>query len=189
MLRGGPVGCMLRRAGCHSPCGVVLAENVEQEGLHVVVQGFVIQEQLGQQAKVLAVQFGLGTIHLQPGNGLMRCSRDTTMILQHVRTSWLTAQQQAGQHLRPFRAGLQLTSNMTRVGTAAASEWLVRGSGEREISAPGGCLTCRGSMAWPTTHFNFLINCTSSDAGSPPTAELFEGAGGLITVQLAVPHS
>ena len=62
--------------GCHSPCGVVLAENVEQEGLHVIVQSFVIQKQFGQQAKVLAVKFGLGTIHLQPCNSVKWYRRD-----------------------------------------------------------------------------------------------------------------
>lgn len=39
--------------------GVVgLCHDVEQEGLHVVVQSFVVQEQLGQQAQVLAVNLG-----------------------------------------------------------------------------------------------------------------------------------
>ena len=136
MLERGPGGCLVRRAasklcaslkrpsvlGCHSPCGVMLAENVEQEGLHVIVQGFVIQEQLGQQAKVLAVEFGLGTIHLQPCNSVMWCRRDQELCLKDVGPLWLTVQEEGG---------LQHTSNMTRVGTAAASEWLVRGSGER----------------------------------------------------------
>ena len=38
-----------------APLLVVLAEDVEQEGVHVVVQCFVVQEQLGQQAQALAV--------------------------------------------------------------------------------------------------------------------------------------
>lgn len=34
---------------------VVLREDVEQEGLHVVVERLVVQEQLGQQTQVLTV--------------------------------------------------------------------------------------------------------------------------------------
>lgn len=34
---------------------VVLGQDVEKEGLHVVVEGLVVQEQLGQQTQVLTV--------------------------------------------------------------------------------------------------------------------------------------
>ena len=118
--------------GSHSPCGVVLAENVEQKGLHVIVQSFVVQEQLGQQAQVLAVKFGLGTVHLQPCN-----SAGTEVQMRQGSVSEACGDVMVDSPARSraasqtFQAGLQHTSNMTRVGTAAASEWLVRGSGER----------------------------------------------------------
>ena len=41
---------------------VCLRHDVEQEGLHVIVQRLVVQEQLGQETQVLAVD--LGTTHL-----------------------------------------------------------------------------------------------------------------------------
>lgn len=34
---------------------VVLCEDVKKEGLHVIVEGLVVQEQLGQQTQVLTV--------------------------------------------------------------------------------------------------------------------------------------
>lgn len=34
---------------------VVLREDVKKEGLHVIVEGLVVQEQLGQQTQVLTV--------------------------------------------------------------------------------------------------------------------------------------
>ena len=38
-----------------APIVIHLAEDVEQEGVHVEVQRLVVQEQLGEQAQVLAV--------------------------------------------------------------------------------------------------------------------------------------
>lgn len=43
---------------------VVLREDVEEERLHVVVQGLVVQEQLGQQAQVLTVDCAHVSINL-----------------------------------------------------------------------------------------------------------------------------
>lgn len=43
---------------------VVLREDVEKERLHVVVQGLVVQEQLGQQAQVLTVDCAHISVHL-----------------------------------------------------------------------------------------------------------------------------
>lgn len=34
---------------------VVLGEDVEKEGLHIIVEGLVVEEQLGQQTQVLTV--------------------------------------------------------------------------------------------------------------------------------------
>lgn len=34
---------------------IVLSEDVEKEGLHIIIQGLVVQEQLGQQTQVLTV--------------------------------------------------------------------------------------------------------------------------------------
>ena len=34
---------------------VILGQDVEKEGLHIVVEGLVVQEQLGQQTQVLTV--------------------------------------------------------------------------------------------------------------------------------------
>lgn len=43
---------------------VVLREDVEEERLHIVIQGLVIQEELGQQAEVLAEEFADISINL-----------------------------------------------------------------------------------------------------------------------------
>ena len=34
---------------------VILGENIEEERLHIVIQGLVVQEQLGQETKVLTI--------------------------------------------------------------------------------------------------------------------------------------
>lgn len=47
---------------------VILGEDVEQKGLHIVVEGFVVQEQLGQQTEVLAVDLVGVAIHLEHGD-------------------------------------------------------------------------------------------------------------------------
>lgn len=47
---------------------VVLCENVEEEGLHIVVQRLVVQEQLGQQTQVLTVDCAHVPIHLRKQN-------------------------------------------------------------------------------------------------------------------------
>ena len=46
---------------------VHLAEDVENEGLHIKVERLVVQEQLGEQAEVLAVQFVVQPVHLVDG--------------------------------------------------------------------------------------------------------------------------
>lgn len=38
--------------------------HVEQEGLHVVVQGFVVEEELGEEAELLAVLLMSSAVHL-----------------------------------------------------------------------------------------------------------------------------
>ena len=43
---------------------VILGEHVEEEGLHVVVQGLVVQKQLGQQTQVLTVDCAHVAVHL-----------------------------------------------------------------------------------------------------------------------------
>lgn len=43
---------------------VILCKNVEEEGLHIIIQGLVIQEKLGQQAEVLAEEFADISINL-----------------------------------------------------------------------------------------------------------------------------
>ena len=48
---------------------VVPGEHVEEEGLHVVIEGLVVQEELGQQAEVLAVHLAHGAINLGSGGG------------------------------------------------------------------------------------------------------------------------
>lgn len=49
---------------------VILCEDIEKEGLHVVVEGLVVEEKLGQQAQVLAVDCAHISIDLS--KGLMR---------------------------------------------------------------------------------------------------------------------
>ena len=44
---------------------VVLRENIEKEWLHIVVQRFVIQEQLGQQAQILTIDLVNVPVHLK----------------------------------------------------------------------------------------------------------------------------
>ena len=48
---------------------VVLGEDVEEEGLHIIVQSLVVQEKLGQQAEVLAEEFADISIHLNGTRG------------------------------------------------------------------------------------------------------------------------
>lgn len=43
--------------------------NIEEERLDVIEKGFVIQEHLGEQAKVLAIDLVLASIDLEDGNG------------------------------------------------------------------------------------------------------------------------
>ena len=43
---------------------VTLAQDVEQEQVDIIVQRFVVQEELGQVAQILAVLLFLATIHL-----------------------------------------------------------------------------------------------------------------------------
>lgn len=43
---------------------VVLGEDVKKEGLHVVVEGLVVQEELGQQTQVLTVDCAHVPVHL-----------------------------------------------------------------------------------------------------------------------------
>jgi hypothetical protein len=50
---------------------VLLAHDVKEKGLHVVVQRLVVQKELGQQANVLAVDFALGAVHLKHGERLV----------------------------------------------------------------------------------------------------------------------
>ena len=44
---------------------VILAQHIEEEEVHIIVQCLVVQEQLGQVAQVLAVQLLLLAIHLR----------------------------------------------------------------------------------------------------------------------------
>lgn len=38
-----------------APCVVCLGHHVEEKRLHVVIQGFMVQEELGEETQVLAV--------------------------------------------------------------------------------------------------------------------------------------
>lgn len=49
------------------PLVVDLAKHEEHEGVYVVVKRLVIQEQLGEQAQVLAVHFVRLAVHLENG--------------------------------------------------------------------------------------------------------------------------
>ena len=48
---------------------VHFAEDVEEKGVHVKIEGLVVQKKLGQQTQVLAVDFVLGAVHLEHRNG------------------------------------------------------------------------------------------------------------------------
>lgn len=43
---------------------IILCKNVEEERLHIIIQGLVIQEKLGQQAEVLAEELADISINL-----------------------------------------------------------------------------------------------------------------------------
>lgn len=43
------------------------SKHVEEEWLHIVVEGFVIEEELGQDAELLTVEFGHLAVHLEDG--------------------------------------------------------------------------------------------------------------------------
>ena len=47
-----------------SPFSITLAQNVEEEGVHIIVESFVVQEQFAEQAQALAVHLVLLAIHL-----------------------------------------------------------------------------------------------------------------------------
>mmetsp|Transcript_41598 Transcript_41598/g.106452 ORF Transcript_41598/g.106452 Transcript_41598/m.106452 type:complete len:349 (+) Transcript_41598:700-1746(+) len=62
-------GLLLGKVAHHVvPRGVVLREDVEQEGVHVVVERLVVQEELGEVAQVLAVHLLLAPVHLKHGD-------------------------------------------------------------------------------------------------------------------------
>ena len=46
---------------------VILGQDVEKEGLHIIVEGLVVQEQLGQQTQVLTVDCAHISINLLEG--------------------------------------------------------------------------------------------------------------------------
>lgn len=46
------------------PFSVTLTQDVEEEGVYIIVQGFVVQEKLAEQAQALAVHLVLLAIHL-----------------------------------------------------------------------------------------------------------------------------
>ena len=52
-------------------CLIILCEDVEEEGLHIKVQGFVVKEQLSQQTQVLAVEFAGVAVHFKDWQGLV----------------------------------------------------------------------------------------------------------------------
>lgn len=44
---------------------VILCENIKEEGLHVIVQRLMVQEEFGQQAQILTVYCADISIHLE----------------------------------------------------------------------------------------------------------------------------
>lgn len=67
-----------------SPILVNLAEDIEQKGFHVVVERFVIQEQLAEQAQVLAVYLVLPPVHLPGAHKSMSDVVSSSEKQQHV---------------------------------------------------------------------------------------------------------
>ena len=53
------------------PLAVPLSQHVEEERLHIKVEGLVLQEELGHEAEVLAVHLVLLPIHLEEGEPLV----------------------------------------------------------------------------------------------------------------------
>src|SRR5690348_4023720 len=74
---------------------VTLAQDVEQERFHIIVQCLVIQEQLGQQAEVLTVNLVLLSVHFE--------DRDRIQPVNLV--SWRMAQ-----------VALELAESLLRIG-------------------------------------------------------------------------
>jgi carbon starvation protein CstA len=54
---------------------ICLAQHVEQEEVHIIVQRLVVQEQLGQVAQVLAVLLLLAAINLTAGDTQKQAAR------------------------------------------------------------------------------------------------------------------
>ena len=50
---------------------VVLGQHVEQEGLHVVVEGLVVQEELDQETEVLTIDLVRVAVHLEHGHPVL----------------------------------------------------------------------------------------------------------------------
>lgn len=46
---------------------IILCEHVEEEGFYIIIQGLVVEEELGQKAEVLAVDRADLSIHLEKG--------------------------------------------------------------------------------------------------------------------------
>ena len=68
------------------PFGITLAQNVEQEGIHIIVQSFVVQEQFAEQAQALAVHLVLLAIHLMGQNHRQTSSQYQTHMLRYVQS-------------------------------------------------------------------------------------------------------
>lgn len=48
-----------------SPLSIPLTQDIEEEGVNIIVERLVVQEQLGQEAQVLAVDLVLAAVHLK----------------------------------------------------------------------------------------------------------------------------
>lgn len=50
---------------------IKLGHDIEQEGISVIVEGLVIQKQLGQEAEILGIHLVLPAVDLEEGNGVL----------------------------------------------------------------------------------------------------------------------
>lgn len=73
-------------AGRHAPVAVVLAQDVKQKRVHVIVKCLMVQEKLGQQTQALTVHLVLLPIHLKHRQTGLRGSR--ILLLPTLRSRW-----------------------------------------------------------------------------------------------------
>ena len=153
-----------------APALIRLREHVEQEQVHVVVQRLVVQEQLGQEAQVLAVHLLLAAVNLEHRHAVVPVNlvarRVQQLVLAQVPPQLLAALEEcqrelgsAGKRLRQrTRARLQRCASARRGAHLAEEELgavVVLGREGREV--PGVHLVPPELDLQDVAHFRELL--------------------------------